>query len=125
MHRVDDATGTVSGLGLIRRAGRPRFTARDAQVVHVIASEVPWLHDAATPQTKGEGVQNLPPRLRPVMAMLIDGKTRKQIAHGLGLSVHTVADYIKDIYKHFGVSGRVGLMHHFMSGEGREEPDKN
>lgn len=107
-----------SGIGLHRKWGNDPFTAREARIVHIITSEVPWLHDAAVPGTNGEGTQRLAPRLRPVLTLLMDGQSRKRIAHNLGLSVHTIGDYIKAIYRHFNVSGRAQLMRHFMAGDG-------
>lgn len=114
----------VSAIGLHRRWGREPFTAREARLVHIIASEVSWLHHAAMPGNKGEGTQHLAARLRPVLALLMDGQSRKRIALHLDLSVHTVGDYIKEIYRHFDVSGRIKLMHHFMAGNGGDREPK-
>lgn len=108
----------ISGIGLHRRWGREPFTAREARIVHIMASEVKWLHHAAVPGNKGEGTQRLAPRLRPVLALLMDGQSRKRIALHLDLSVHTVGDYIKEIYRHFNVGGRIKLMRYFMAGDG-------
>ncbi len=118
IYPVEPETGVWSGIGLHRLWGRPAFSPRDARIAHIIAAEVAWLHHEAVPQDRGDGTQHLAPRLRPVLVMLMVGRTRKSIAHDLGLSIHTVGDYIKDIYTHFGVSGRVDLMHRFMSGDG-------
>jgi transposase len=37
---------------------------------------------------------------------LISGDSRKQIAQKLNLSEHTVSDYLKEIYRNFGVNSR-------------------
>ncbi len=111
----------ISGIGLHRRWGRDPFTAREARIVHIITSEVNWLHHQAVPGNRGDGAQTLPPRLRPILALLMDGQSRKRIALHLGLSIHTVGDYIKEIYKHFKVNGRVKLLRHFMAGDGGDQ----
>ncbi|RYD72751.1 MAG: LuxR family transcriptional regulator, partial [Verrucomicrobiaceae bacterium] len=55
----------------------------------------------------------LPPRQRQTLNLLIHGHSRNEIAHRLRISVHTVGDYIKAIYSHFGVQSRAELMSRF------------
>jgi DNA-binding NarL/FixJ family response regulator len=38
------------------------------------------------------------------------GESEKQIAQKLGLSRHTVHEYVGNIYRHFGVCSRAELM---------------
>jgi DNA-binding CsgD family transcriptional regulator len=47
---------------------------------------------------------------------MLKGDSRKQIAAALGLSEHTVGDYLKQLYRHFGVSSRGELQAHFIAG---------
>jgi DNA-binding CsgD family transcriptional regulator len=75
------------------------------------------LRDAATrvlrhADTGGEGaaVPPLRPRYRETLEWLLTGATEKEIAVGLGLSVHTVHQYVKAIYKRFEVTSRAQLM---------------
>lgn len=49
-------------------------------------------------------VFHLTPRQRQVLALLMDGLSRRQIAAVLGLSLGTVQIYCKDILRHYGVS---------------------
>ena len=49
------------------------------------------------------------------MSFLLTGDTLKEVAQKLGLSEHTVGDYVKQIYKHFSVSSRAELLAHFIS----------
>ncbi len=55
-------------------------------------------------------LSNLSRRQREVLALLLVGKSCKQIARELQLSVHTVNDYIKAIYKRYDVSCRAELL---------------
>jgi FixJ family two-component response regulator len=57
----------------------------------------------------------LSPRQREVTSLLLAGDSLKEVAQKLGLSEHTVGDYVKGIYKHFSVSSRAELLAHFIS----------
>lgn len=52
----------------------------------------------------------LRPRHKETLEWLLTGATEKEIAVGLGLSVHTVHQYVKAIYRRFGVTSRAQLM---------------
>lgn len=68
----------------------------------------------------GEEVAQLTPRQHSVLTLLIDGQSIPQIADRLCLSPHTIKDYVKQIYRHFGVASRAGLIRHFMAGSGSQ-----
>ena len=55
-------------------------------------------------------IQTLSPRLREVYGELMAGISRREIATRMGLSVHTVNDYIKDLYRRLGVSSLTDLI---------------
>ncbi|HEX8916520.1 MAG TPA: helix-turn-helix transcriptional regulator [Humisphaera sp.] len=112
-----------SGIGLWRRAGRDPFSARDRCIVHVVTSEVDWLHREGTDVPAADHVVSLPPRLRQVLLLTLAGHGRKEIAAKLDLSPHTIGDYHKALHKHFGVRSRVELMRQFMSGGGVKPVD--
>ena len=52
----------------------------------------------------------LAPRLRRTLDLLLSGNSEKETAKRLGLSHHTVHEYVKDLYRHFGVRTRAELM---------------
>lgn len=56
----------------------------------------------------------LPPRLQRVLEQLLTGRSEKEIAAALALSPHTVHEYAKQIYRHFGASSRPELMARFI-----------
>ena len=51
-----------------------------------------------------------PPRLRRTLRCLLEGDSEKQAAARLGLSRHTIHDYVLEIYRRVGVASRAELM---------------
>ena len=112
-----DDRGLYSLLEFFRRHGRPKFTDRDCRLVHIVAAEIPWLHYEGAPVGPSNRARELTPRERAILALMLDGWDRKAMSRELGLSFHTVGDYMKRIYKRFNVDGQVALLHQFMAGE--------
>jgi DNA-binding NarL/FixJ family response regulator len=52
----------------------------------------------------------LPPRLRQTLECLLEGDGEKQAAARLGLSRHTVHEYVTALYRRLGVSSRAELL---------------
>ncbi len=102
-----------SGIGFFRLTGHPPFSEQQRQMVQLVTSEVHWLHDNSLPEEHGTAVEQLTPRLRSVLTLLLDGCLCKEIAGLLHLSPHTVKGYIHDIYRHFNVNSQIGLIRHF------------
>jgi DNA-binding CsgD family transcriptional regulator len=116
------AGNLFSGIGLHRVTGRPGFTVRERQILHIVVTEIPWLHRAGLPASEldeledyGRGVMDLSPRLRTVFGLLIQGWKRARIAEQLGISENTAKSHIRDVYRHFGVSDHVDLLRRFMA----------
>lgn len=113
--------GFVSAIGLYRHTDRPHFSERERQITHIILSEVEWLHSGGVPDAVGREVPQLSRRQRTVLVLLLDGRTRKEIARSLHISDHTAKDHMESIYKHFKVSSQVELMRRFAMGKGIRE----
>jgi ATP/maltotriose-dependent transcriptional regulator MalT len=109
---------SVSSLGFYRRLHEPPFTERESRIAHIVLSEVPWLHEEGWPEDRAVTVPQLPPRIRLVLNLLLDGRSRKEIAASLSLSEHTIAGYQKTIYSHFAVGSHAALMRRFQLGDG-------
>lgn len=109
---------SFSTVVLYRRFGKPDFTAREARIAHVILIEVPGLHEQGLPEDRGATVPRLAPRARVVLNLLLDGRSRKDIARHLDMAESTVAGYQRDIYRHFGVNSHATLMRRFHTGDG-------
>jgi DNA-binding CsgD family transcriptional regulator len=105
-----------SGVGFHRRQGRPNFTERDRSIVYVLFRQVEWLHRHGTNEEAKSRVVQLAPRERQVLLFLLGGDSRKDIARKMGISEHTVGDYMKKLHKHFAVNSRAELQAYFMLG---------
>lgn len=112
---------SASCLGIYRPLDAPDFSEREMKIAHIVLSEVPWLHLSGWPEDLGALVPKLAPRLRTVLNLLLDGRSRQEIADAIELSPHTVAGYVKEIYRHFSVSSQPELMRKYMHGLARDE----
>jgi two-component system, NarL family, nitrate/nitrite response regulator NarL len=63
----------------------------------------------------GNGLAILSKREREVVRCLAEGQTNRQIADALGISQHTVKNYMFKIFEKLGVSNRVELVFHVLS----------
>jgi len=117
--RVDDVINTklhlpdrrtvVQSFGIHRELHDKRFGERERLLVEIFHQEVGSVMveqlTHLTPNTS-----SLPPRLKQVLAGLLQGRSEKQLALALALSQHTVHDYAKALYRRFGVNGRTELL---------------
>ncbi|MDP9174702.1 MAG: helix-turn-helix transcriptional regulator [Planctomycetota bacterium] len=107
----------------------PYFSARQRHLIEFAHSELRWIHysqeraeavrvlEESTPplQSDAEPVAStLSPRLQRVLRHLLTGESEKEIATGLGLSRHTVHEYVRALYRQFGVTSRGELMAHWV-----------
>lgn len=112
----------TSVVGFYRPVSAPLFDDREARIAHIVLTEVGWLHEAGMPHSAAKDVPKLPPRCRLILNQLVHGRARKEIAADLGISLHTVNDYLKQIYRHFGVRSQLELIARFRSGDGQDRP---
>ena len=112
-------------LSFHREMGDRPYTERHAQLLQVFNENLAGLYmcplaapapAAVTGPVQGlDGpMESLPPRLRPVLRRLLAGDAEKQAALRLGLSRHTVHEYIKALYRKFGVNSRGELLAKFV-----------
>jgi len=107
----------VSLIGIYRRADEPLFEERERRIAHILLTEVPWLHEMGWPDDLGAAAPSLTLRSRQVLTLLLEGMARKAVADRLNISVHTVSDHIKELYRVFGVRSQAELMLRFKIGE--------
>lgn len=112
------STGQVSGIFIARRPGREYFSAKEARIAHILLTEVAWLHDESWPKYPRDGISGMTPRQRTVLTLLLQGQPRKLIAADLGISINTLGDYIKEIYRFFDVHSHAELLRRFVEGDG-------
>jgi DNA-binding CsgD family transcriptional regulator len=108
------ANGQAHGIALFRPPGERRFTARERCLLHLFHTELlPHLQfDLALPGCNP--ISGLSPRLREVLACLLEGDTEQQVAMRLGLTRDTTHQYVKTIYRRMNVNTRAELMSRFV-----------
>ncbi len=102
-----DGTDRTYGFGLHRHPSDPGFSLRDRAIVHLLTSALQPVFRAHAEMTQQP---KLSPRLQQTLRALLAGDSEKQIACRLGLSRHTVHDYVKTLYRHFEVATRAELI---------------
>ena len=96
-------------ISLHRPWGARPFTEHERRLIDVFHREASFLH--APHSVIAEAVlRELAPRLRDTLRALARGASEKQVAAELGLSPHTVHEYVKALHRHFGVSSRSELL---------------
>jgi DNA-binding CsgD family transcriptional regulator len=118
---LDERSG--SAIAIYRRFHGELFTARESRIVHIVLGEVAWLHELGWPEDRGVSVPTLTVQCRIVLNLLLEGQSRKAIAAHLASFLHTVNDYIKELYHHFQVHSQPELMRRFFVGDGGDEQE--
>jgi DNA-binding CsgD family transcriptional regulator len=90
------------GLGCFRAWGAPEFDEVDLAVTRLF-----WEECAASLVAVRAPLSR---RQRETLRMLLAGQAPKEIARTLDLSTHTVHDYVRAVYRAFGVHSRAELM---------------
>jgi DNA-binding CsgD family transcriptional regulator len=95
----------------LERSGKGGFTADDQERAAFLLQGINWFHRRLV-LSRGITAGRSPctPAERKTLALLLTGKTEKEIADALGVSLHTTHARITTIYRKFGVKGRAELM---------------
>ena len=93
-----------------REIGAPRFERRQVRLGKLFALE--WANSFGTTLAPRDGfsLRDIPPRLREVLACLMQGDSEKQAALRLNISQHTLHDYVKQLHQRCGVQNRGQLL---------------
>lgn len=110
--------GGHSGIGMYRPYQSKPFTEREARMVHIVMSEVQWLHQLSWPEDKAVDVPRMSPRQRMVLERLLQGSKREEIAAQMQLRLNTVNGYVREIFKTLGVHSHAELLARFYCGDG-------
>jgi DNA-binding CsgD family transcriptional regulator len=106
--RLTLPSGDDLAVGLQRSLGDPVFTEPDKALVHLLHTSAP--HVYAAPRQRPPELDQLAPRLRPVLRYLLQGDAEKEVAAKLNLSRHTVHRYAQAIYQALNVHTRGELL---------------
>jgi DNA-binding CsgD family transcriptional regulator len=107
---IPRAPDETDGGVFMRAEGRPDYSARDKAIVHETYALIAPMVGGALARFAEPSPSALPPRVRQVLLCLLEGDGDKQIAVRLKLSAHTVNEYVKRVYAHFGVVSRTELL---------------
>lgn len=97
--------------GLFRQVDQPRFSRADCDTVLGALRGLKWFHRQYL-LSHGLLVAHAPltPAEREVLQGLLAGQTEKEIARLQNRGTHTVHEYVKTLYRKFGVKNRASLM---------------
>jgi DNA-binding CsgD family transcriptional regulator len=101
-------------LAFFRSLGERPVESRERRLVHLVQQEIGPLIGGPLASGREPGLSGLAPRLRQVLACLLEGDGEKQIALRLGVSQPTVHQYVTTLYRHFGVGSRAELLASFL-----------
>jgi DNA-binding CsgD family transcriptional regulator len=87
-----------------------RFGARERTLLGLLNAELGWFYRRLRPVRDDTPLATLAPQVRRTLELLLTGVSEKEAARELGLSRHTVHDYVKVLYRRFEVSSRAELM---------------
>ena len=105
--RVVPHLGVADGFMLHRGWGEPPPEEPQRRLVALVHAELGHLWNTAPVR---DPTAELAPRLQQVLERLRVGDAEKQVAARLGLSRHTVHNYIKALHRHFAASSRGELL---------------
>lgn len=99
-----------SYFALDRALGDPPFDDRARNVLRLFLAGGPHFHHEQL-RVRGvlDGTQHLSPREREVLKLLLTGLSERGMADALGLSYHTIHQYVISVYRKFGVHSRPEL----------------
>jgi DNA-binding CsgD family transcriptional regulator len=96
---------------VVHREHRDRpFAERDAGVLEVLARSLASRTGVRLATRRHHGRHDLSPRQRDTLDRLLEGDGEKQVADRLGISVATAHEYVKALYRYYGVQSRGELL---------------
>jgi DNA-binding CsgD family transcriptional regulator len=103
---------------LDRRSGSALFNERERDTVHRVLKHVPWVHQLESEMSRhADPLLSLTRRERQVLRLSMVGHGRKQIADLIDVTMHTVTDHFKSMYRKLGVRSQGELLSKFISGK--------
>lgn len=100
----------VDRLAAHRIFGQPPFTPAEHRLLRLIHVELGRLWRREALRQARDPKNDLPPRMKQTLDELLAGGSEKQIAAKLGISPHTVHNYVKALHQRFEVSSRGELL---------------
>ena len=102
--------GLFASFAVSRPWGDKRFGMRERTLLNLLNDELGWFYRRLSRAADDSPLATLAPQVRRTLEVLLSGVSEKRAARQLGLSRHTVHDYVKTLYRRFDVSSRSELM---------------
>jgi DNA-binding CsgD family transcriptional regulator len=119
--RSHDPPGLL-GFTIFRALDQKRFGAWERRLVRLFHRELTGHVGTSLARAQASPPRLLPPRLQETLDCLREGCSEKQAARRLGISPHTVHQYVKALYRHLDVCSRAELMALCLRGDARVDP---
>ncbi len=116
--RIVDVPRRPEAIVVDRPHRAPQFGPREVELLRVLHDEIAPLVGVRLATENHLCRDGLSKRLNETLTLLLDGRSEKEVARDLKLSVRTVHDYVTMLYEHFQVSSRAELLAYFI----RREP---
>jgi DNA-binding CsgD family transcriptional regulator len=97
-------------LVFVRPLGESDFTTRHRAIARELHEKITALIGGPLAGFHEPSPADLPPRVRQTLQCFLEGDSDKQAARRLSLGRHTINQYAKAIFAHFGVSSRTELL---------------
>ncbi len=101
---------TVDQLVAYRFAPSQPFDRAEVRLMRLFHAELGRLWSADAMEQAKDPAADLAPRLQQTLALLCEGDSEKQVAYKLGISPHTVHNYVKALHQRFDVNSRGELL---------------
>jgi len=112
--RIVDVPRRPEAISIDRPHGAPRFGPREVALLRLLHDEIATLVGVRLSTEAHLCRDGLSKRLNETLSLLLDGKSEKEAAAGLGLSSRTVHEYVTALYEHFHVNSRAELLAYFI-----------
>jgi DNA-binding CsgD family transcriptional regulator len=113
-YRTGPDGNRLVGFSLHRDKKAPKFTGQDYTLIRLAIEELREMQHAGHIAFRPPVDANLSPRLQQVLERILSGKSAKEIAGELSLSVHTVREHLQRLYARHGVNTREDLTSKFL-----------
>jgi DNA-binding CsgD family transcriptional regulator len=121
--RIVDVPRRPEAISVDRPHGAPRFGPREVALLKLLHDEIAPLVGVRLATEAHLCRDGLSRRLNETLSLLLDGRSEKEAAAVLGLSIRTVHDYVTALYDHFRVSSRAELLAYFIRRQPQPRPD--
>lgn len=113
---------TMYGICMRRPLGGKPCTSRERRLLHWTHHELGPLIGRQLAAPSEPSPAHLPPHLHETLTHLLRGFSEKEAAARLGVTKDTAHNYVKSIYRHFGVRSRPELMALFLRRSTKVKP---